>query len=37
MPADNHPQHSAITEDMWAKVDEIIRANRDVPGSVIGV
>ena len=33
----NHPQHSDITEDMWEKVDEIIAANRDVPGSVIGV
>ena len=34
---DNHPQHSDITEDMWEKIDEIIAANRDVPGSVIGV
>ena len=33
----NHPQHSDITDDMWTKVDEIITANRDVPGSVIGV
>jgi NADH:ubiquinone oxidoreductase subunit E len=33
----NHPQHSDITVDMWAKIDEIITANRDVPGSVIGV
>ena len=33
----NHPQHSDITDDMWNKVDEIITANRDVPGSVIGV
>ena len=37
MTADNHPQHSDITEDMWAKVDEIVAANRHVPGSVIGV
>jgi len=37
MTADNHFQHSDITEDMWAKVDEIVDANRDVPGSVIGV
>ena len=37
MTADNHPQHSDITDDMWTKVDEIIAANRDVPGSVIGV
>jgi NADH:ubiquinone oxidoreductase subunit E len=33
----NYPQHSDITDDMWTKVDEIITANRDVPGSVIGV
>ena len=37
MTNDNHPQHSDITNDMWTKVDEIIAANRDVPGSVIGV
>ena len=33
----SHPQHPDITNDMWTKVDEIITANRDVPGSVIGV
>ena len=33
----NYPQHSDITGDMWTKIDEIITANRDVPGSVIGV
>ena len=32
-----YPQHSDITDDMWTKVDESITANRDVPGSVIGV
>jgi len=37
MTDDNHPQHSDITDDMWTKVDEIITANRDIPGSVIGV
>ena len=37
MTDDNHPQHSDITDDMWTKVDEIVAANRDVPGSVIGV
>ncbi|MBW2449753.1 MAG: NAD(P)H-dependent oxidoreductase subunit E, partial [Deltaproteobacteria bacterium] len=37
MTDDNHPQHSDITNDMWVKVDEIIDANRDIPGSVIGV
>ena len=33
----NHPQHYDITNDMWTKVDEIITANRGVPGSVISV
>ncbi|MEX1328493.1 MAG: NAD(P)H-dependent oxidoreductase subunit E [Desulfobacterales bacterium] len=33
----NHPQHSDITDDMWIKVDEIITANRGIPGSVICV
>jgi NADH:ubiquinone oxidoreductase subunit E len=33
----NHPQHSDITDDMWIKVDEIIIANRGIPGSVICV
>ena len=37
MTDDNHPQHSDIKDDMWTEVDEIIAANRDVPGSVIGV
>ncbi len=37
MTDDNHPQHSDITDDMWKKVDGIVAANRDVPGSVIGV
>ena len=37
MTADNHPQHSDITNDMWEKVDEIVAANRGIPGSVIGV
>ncbi len=37
MTDDNHPQHSDINDDMWTSVDEIIAANRDVPGSVIGV
>ena len=30
-----HPQHSDITDDMWIKIDEIISANRDIPGAVI--
>jgi NADP-reducing hydrogenase subunit HndA len=37
MTDENHPQHSDITNDMWKKIDEIITANHDVPGSVIGV
>jgi NADH:ubiquinone oxidoreductase subunit E len=32
-----HPQHPDITNDMWTKIDEIITANRNVAGSVIGV
>ncbi len=37
MTDDVHPQHSDITDEMWKQVDAIIAANRDVPGSVIGV
>ena len=37
MAYDNHPQHPDIQNDMWTKIDEIIAANRDIPGSVIGV
>ncbi len=37
MTDNSHPQHSAITNDMWTKIDEIIAANRDIAGSVIGV
>jgi NADH:ubiquinone oxidoreductase subunit E len=37
MAYDNHPQHPDIQPDMWKKIDEIIAANRDLPGSVIGV
>lgn len=37
MDYDNHPQHPDIQNDMWTKIDEIIAANRDIPGSVIGV
>ena len=32
-----HPQHPDIQDDMWTQIDEIIAANRSVPGSVIGV
>lgn len=37
MTADSHPQHADITNDMWSKIDEIVNANRKIPGSVIGV
>jgi len=37
MTDSSHPQHPDITNDMWTIIDEIIMANRDVPGSVIGV
>jgi NADH:ubiquinone oxidoreductase subunit E len=37
MTDSKHPQHSDITDDMWTKIDEIVTANRDLPGSVIGV
>jgi len=37
MAYDTHPQHPDIQDDMWTKIDAIIAANRDLPGSVIGV
>ena len=37
MTHDQHPQHSDIHDDMWTKIDKIISANRNIPGSVIGV
>ena len=37
MTDDRHPQHPEITNEMWDSVDELIAANRDVAGSVIGV
>jgi NADH:ubiquinone oxidoreductase subunit E len=37
MTESSHPQHPDITNDMWTKIDEIIVANRDIAGSVIGV
>jgi len=37
MAYDNHPQHPDIQDDMWTEIDAIIAANRDIPGSVIGV
>ena len=37
MTHNQHPQHSDIQDDMWTQIDEVIAANRNVPGSVIGV
>ena len=37
MSVAHHPQHPDIRDDMWIKIDEIIAANRNLPGSVIGV
>ncbi len=37
MTTDFHPQHPDITADMWTRIDGIIAANKDIPGSVIGV
>ena len=31
------PTHEDVDDDMWTKIDEIIEANRDIPGSVITV
>lgn len=37
MPNDAHPVHADITEDMWIKIDEIIKASKDIPGAIITV
>jgi NADH:ubiquinone oxidoreductase subunit E len=37
MALDAHPEHSDITEEMWSEIDEIIAANTDIAGAVIGV
>jgi NADH:ubiquinone oxidoreductase subunit E len=37
MTHNQHPQHDDIQNDMWTQIDEIITANRNIPGSVIGV
>jgi NADH-quinone oxidoreductase subunit E len=31
------PQHPDIAEDMWVKIDDVITANKAIPGSVITV
>ena len=37
MTQNQHPQHPDIENDMWDRIDQIIGANRNIPGSVIGV
>ena len=37
MTHNQHPQHPDIQNEMWTQIDEIITANRSIPGSVIGV
>ncbi len=37
MADDVYHHHSDITGDMWKKIDEIIAANKDIPGAVITV
>jgi len=34
---DTRPVHPDITEEMWARIDEIIRLNKPMAGSVIAV
>lgn len=37
MVPDTRPEHPDITDEMWPKIDEIISANCNTPGSIIGV
>ncbi len=37
MVPDIRPEHSDISDEMWPKIDDIITANCDIPGSIIGV
>lgn len=37
MSHDDYLQHPDINNDMWKSIDEVIAANRDIPGSVITV
>ncbi|MGD9174682.1 MAG: NAD(P)H-dependent oxidoreductase subunit E [Desulfobacterales bacterium] len=37
MAPDTRPEHPDILDEMWLKIDEIIAANRNIPGSIIGV
>ena len=37
MTPDTRPDHPDISDEMWPKIDDIISANCNVPGSIIGV
>ena len=37
MAPDTRPEHPDISDEMWLNIDEIIAANRHIPGSIIGV
>ena len=37
MAPDTRPNHPDISDEMWPKIDDIISANSNVPGSIIGV
>ncbi len=37
MAPDTRPEHPDISNEMWPKIDDIIAANRYIPGSIIGV
>ncbi len=37
MAPDTRPDHPDISDEMWPKIDDIISANSNVPGSIIGV
>jgi NADH-quinone oxidoreductase subunit E len=37
MEPDTRPEHPEISKEMWLNIDEIIAANCNIPGSIIGV
>lgn len=37
MSIKSYPSHPDVSDEMWEKIDEIIDANKDIAGSVIGV
>lgn len=37
MSIKSYPVHPDVSDEMWEKIDEIIDANKDIAGSVIGV